>query len=117
MNSLLHALTQGLGWVAGGIGGLVLLVLSIKVLKSAFANPMGDLTLREQHKLFLAYWHKLNQQERYEELEPLKPILFAYEDKKQPTRKQLKPFKLVTKKHFKVDSMKMVTKRYITSRS
>jgi hypothetical protein len=113
MSTFFHALAQGAGWLAGGLGGLVLTVLGVSLAKKLFANPMGELTLRQQHKLFLAYWHKLEQKQRYEELEALKDILFSYEDGKQPTRKQLKPFKLVTKKSFKVDSMKLVTKHYI----
>jgi hypothetical protein len=113
MNTLLHSAAQGFGWLLGAFYGSVLAFLSLALIKKLTTNPMGKLSLREQHKLFRAYYAKLEQKQRYEELAALDPVLATYARGEQPTRKQLKPFKVVKHTKFNAGSMKFSTKHRI----
>lgn len=116
MSTILHSIEQALGW-AIGLGLALASVITIpKLLKGLFSNSFSGTSRERQHKLFQGYWNHLERKERYEELEALEPVMLAYQDGKQPTRKQLKPYKLVVKKKLslKDDDFKFITKRYIT---
>lgn len=116
MNTLLHAIAQSLGWGMGAVLGLFSLVFGYTLIKKLTAKPMGGLSRTRQHKLFLAYWRKLEKREQYEDMEDLRPLLIAYQEGRQPTRKELNGYKLVTKTELKaVDTgLRFVTTRRIT---
>jgi hypothetical protein len=116
MSTILHSAAQALGWALGFIGAIVSAVAIPRLLSKAFSNPIGDLPLKQQHRLFQGYWNHLEAKERFEDLQKLEDVMLAYQDGKQPTRKQLKPYKLVVKKKLKLkdDDFKFITTRYIT---
>ena len=116
MSTILHSIEQALGWALGFIIAIVSAVAVPNILKRAFSNSFSGLSRERQHRLFQGYWNHLERKERYEELEALEPVMLAYQEGKQPTRKQLKPYKLVVKKKLslKGDDFKFITKRYIT---
>lgn len=116
MNTILHAAEQALGWVIGSIGALATAVTVPRLIKGFFTHSFSGLSRERQHKLFQGYWNHLEKKERYEELEALEPVMLAYQEGKQPTRKQLKPYKLVVKKRLslKGDDFKFITTRRIT---
>jgi hypothetical protein len=116
MSTIIHAAAQALGWAYGLLGALASVVLVPRLLSKAFTNPITDLPLKQQRRLFKAYLSHLEAKERFEELAPLHEVLLAYEEGRKPTRKQLKPYKLVVKKKLKLkgDDFKFITTRYIT---
>jgi putative sterol carrier protein len=116
MSTILHSAAQAVGWVFGLVGALLAVVVMPGVLKKAFTNSITKLSLKQQHRLFQDYYGKLQKKECYEELKALDEVLIAYQNGQQPTRKQLKPYKLVVKKKLKLkgDDFKFITTRYIT---
>lgn len=116
MNIIFHSAGQAFGWLLGISAALFGLLTVPRLFKKAFGCPIADLPLKQQRRLFLGYSSHLERKERYEEMEALADLMLEYQDGKQPTRKQLKPFKLVVKKKLslKGDNFKFVTTRYIT---
>lgn len=116
MSIILHSAGQAFGWLLGLATALAGLLTLPRLVKWLSGSPIATLPLKQQHRLFQGYWNHLERKERYEEMEALADLMLEYQDGKQPTRKQLKPFKLVVKKKLslKGDNFKFVTTRYIT---
>jgi hypothetical protein len=119
MSTILHSAAQALGWAIGFISVLASALVIPRLVSKAFSNPIGDLPLKQQRRLFQGYWNHLEAKERFEDLEAMEDVMLLYQDGKQPTRKQLKPYKLVVKKKLKLkdDDFKFVTTRYITKQA